>query len=129
MLLDEIEDDFPQRPAPEGILMGRTCHPDEVGLIAMPGQLAVEVFALGEIHHIVRVAVQKQEGRKLAAGGHIGVRADGAKHLMAIVQITAAQVDPRAWSQVQNTSFIGENMAVIRPNNLFAEVVQIYVLK
>ena len=44
-------------------------------------------------------------------------------------QITAAQVDPRAWSQVQNTSFIGENMAVIRPNNLFAEVVQIYVLK
>ena len=67
MLLDEIEDDFPQGLAPEGALVGRARHPDEVGLIALSGQLAVEVCALGEIHHVVRVAMQKQEGRKLTA--------------------------------------------------------------
>ena len=83
MLLDEMEDDFPQGLAPEGTLMGRAGYPHEVGLIPLLCQLAVEVFALGEIHHVVRVAMQKQEGRQLPARGHIGRGADGAQHLMA----------------------------------------------
>lgn len=41
------------------------------------------------------------------------------------LHIIAAQIDFCAGSQVQDGSLIGENTAVIRPNNLFAEVVQV----
>ena len=44
-------------------------------------------------------------------------------------QITTTKVDSRAGGQIQNAALVRKNPAVICPNNLLAEVVQIKVLK